>query len=206
MRCGKWLAVAAALVGLGAAGSPAQAQGRPDIWTGLYVGAHVGGGFGKWEDGVDSISPRGAVGGGHLGYNYQIQNGVIGLEADISASGISKTYTDPLGEIEFANNYLGSVRGRLGYAAGPVLLYGTLGVAFTKVEVTGTAFGLGTDSVSSNETGFVWGGGVEWKFTPNVSIRAEGLQYRFSDIFKDEAGPGLDNRVNVIRGGITYHF
>ena len=63
----------------------------PSIWQGLYAGVHAG--FG-WSGDAD-----GAVGGAQAGYNWQSQQFVYGLEADISKSNIgvsaSATACDP---------------------------------------------------------------------------------------------------------------
>src|SRR5262249_4775515 len=47
------------------------------VWTGLYVGAHVGGG---WADLGVGDTASGFIGGGQVGYNYQINQWVFGVE------------------------------------------------------------------------------------------------------------------------------
>lgn len=71
----------------------------PFSWTGFYVGAHGGGGWGKndWQDFIDPINPAnttpgpdanynvsGALAGGQIGYNWQTGWTVFGIEADAS--------------------------------------------------------------------------------------------------------------------------
>jgi outer membrane immunogenic protein len=69
-------------------------------WTGFYIGANVGGGFGRDTDTVTAALPgigtatgkarsntSGVIGGGQIGYNWQIGKIVLGLEADIDGSG-----------------------------------------------------------------------------------------------------------------------
>src|SRR5215470_18901965 len=52
------------------------------VWTGLYVGVHVGGG---WADLGVGDTGSGFIGGGQVGYNYQISpQWVLGVEADVS--------------------------------------------------------------------------------------------------------------------------
>ena len=76
------------------------------------------------------------------------------------------------------NHYLASLRGRVGWVAGPWLLYATGGAAWTNTSYTATATGLvagavflpgigATTSFSDTNTGWVAGGGVEWMLTPN---------------------------------------
>src|SRR5215469_11875750 len=55
------------------------------IWTGVYVGAHAGGG---WADLGVGDTGTGFIGGGQIGYNYQINQWVLGVEADIAGSGV----------------------------------------------------------------------------------------------------------------------
>src|SRR5437763_1964465 len=72
----------------------------PYSWTGFYGGLNVGwswgrarsdfdiSGFATTVTASDSISPDGVIGGGQLGYNWQLApNWLIGVEADIQASG-----------------------------------------------------------------------------------------------------------------------
>jgi outer membrane immunogenic protein len=47
------------------------------IWTGVYAGVHAGGG---WADLGFGDTGSGFIGGGQIGYNYQINQWVFGLE------------------------------------------------------------------------------------------------------------------------------
>src|SRR3984893_12650504 len=84
-------------------------------WSGFYIGGHGGYGWGTGAGG----SPPGFVGGGQLGFNYQIDRLVLGAEADISVSGIDGT----AGGVTFGADYLGSLRARIGYPAARLLLF-----------------------------------------------------------------------------------
>src|SRR5215470_6068120 len=56
------------------------------LWTGLYVGVHAGGG---WADLGIGDTASGFIGGGQVGYNYQVNpNWVVGVEVEVSGSGI----------------------------------------------------------------------------------------------------------------------
>ena len=141
-----------------------------------------------------TIDARGWLGGGQIGSNYQLGAVVLGPEADVS-------WTNLKGENTFStiglNNYtwnindrlnwFGTVRGRAGIAADRFLIYGTAGVAFGQAKgsevVTGFA-GQGfppagqvtaVASASENHIGWTAGGGVEWLFTPSLSIKVEYL-------------------------------
>src|SRR5215470_165093 len=54
-------------------------------WTGFYAGAHIGVG---WDD-----ATSGFIGGGQVGFNYQINQWVLGVEADIAGTTISASET-----------------------------------------------------------------------------------------------------------------
>ena len=136
------------------------------IWRGLYGGVNVGH--------ADADGDNGVVGGVQLGYNWQSNKIVYGVEGDISFSG------------EHSIDWLASARGRLGYLIQPrVLVYGTAGV--------GLVSGGGTDA------GFVWGLGVEGKITPTMSARLEYLQYNTDN---NDTHAHADT-VDVVRAGLN---
>jgi outer membrane immunogenic protein len=167
-------------------------------WSGLYVG--VNGGYGANAASVTATfpDPDGGFGGGQIGYNVQRGNIVFGLEADIQGADITATdafgYTSKL-------DWFGTVRGRVGYTVGQALIYGTGGFAYGNVNNTGWG--------SETQTGWVAGGGVEYKFNPSWSAKAE---YQYLDLdATDAAGAGrlgdgaLDRtQVNTVRVGLNY--
>ena len=80
--------------------------------------------------------------------------------------------------------WFSTLRGRIGYAAGPALLYVTGGWAFADVSTSVTqTTGGGSVSMSSDDikTGYTLGGGVEWAFAPNWSLKTE---YLYVDLGK----------------------
>ena len=100
-------------------------------WTGFYIGAHVGYGWGDAFDGAAFVDIDGAFGGAQLGYNWQFnRNWVFGIETDISASDI--------GVGGFNVDWFGSTRVRLGYAMDRTLFYATAGIGYA-----GTNFSSG---------------------------------------------------------------
>src|SRR5215470_14223940 len=62
-------------------GSPPPYLATPPIWQGLYAGAHVG-----WSSSGDL---DGIILGGQVGYNWQVNQIVYGLEADAAFADIS---------------------------------------------------------------------------------------------------------------------
>jgi outer membrane immunogenic protein len=183
----------------------------PAQWAGPYIGGHLGA---VWSSGDVDVAWRGGtvnydigdssvLGGVHLGYNWQRQGFVAGIEGDLG-------FADQL-------DYLASIRGRLGVAAGSFLIYGTGGVAFAGVDVSGTitdVAGTANYAVSGSEVGYVVGGGAEVKLAPNWSLGVEGLYYGFDGLAAQgaataqtaawDAQTGAD--FGVVRGRVSYHF
>ena len=91
-------------------------------WTGPYVGINGGYGWGSSDIsaplGVGSLDTDGWLVGGTLGYNWQMGSAVFGLEGDIAWSGIKGSTACGGTSCEVRNNWLGTARGRLGYAMG----------------------------------------------------------------------------------------
>jgi outer membrane immunogenic protein len=200
------------------------------------------------------VSNSGFIGGGQIGYNYQFANSfLVGIEADIQGvAGSSRRGTVfssgvPVGfPAERINStvsaskridYLGTVRGRLGFTITPTLLvYGTGGLAYgglnTSVAIlqqnlpAGSIFGnpfSSFGSLSNSRVGWTAGGGLEWLFAPNWSIKAEYLYYDLgtatfalsplTNTFTTggvaySSAPFARARYNghIVRGGLNWHF
>jgi outer membrane immunogenic protein len=82
-------------------------------WTGFYLGANAGIGWG-----AGGSNNAGFIGGGQAGFNYQMGSIVIGGETDLQ-------YAD-IGTL----NYFGTIRGRVGFGFDRALVYGTGGFAY----------------------------------------------------------------------------
>lgn len=117
-------------------------------WTGFYVGVNAGGAFRAGNNngfntavffggaaplalGATNNSAR-LIGGGQVGVNYQINQFVLGVEADGQALVGSNNNNNTFGSIGngTTTSFLGTVRGRGGVAFDRLLVYGTAGVAF----------------------------------------------------------------------------
>jgi outer membrane immunogenic protein len=159
-------------------------------WTGIYVGINGGWGFGsvKWSaigEGGDAPAPvsshandNGGVVGGTLGANYQVGPIVYGLEGDWDYSGVntgtSSTVCGTFGACQTGNNWLATVRGRIGFAADRVLFFGTGGGVFANMQTT--ASGVQT---THNQSGWTAGVGVEVAFADNWTAK---LEYLYADL------------------------
>ena len=117
-----------------------------------------------------STQDLGFTGGGILGYNWQIDHMVLGVETDLNYCGLSgsrhATFSDPSApfastKISSDSNWYGILRGRAGYAADNLLLYGTAGLAYGGFDTKDCE--AGTKVASSNFLGVGWtaGAGIE---------------------------------------------
>jgi outer membrane immunogenic protein len=195
--------------------APMNAYGPgPLTWQGFYIGGNLGAAFDPNDLSIKDLSEEQDltlnfsndtefIGGVHGGYNWQSDSLLIGIE----------------GDIDFADNinFLASVRGRLGWATTNWLVYGTAGVAFIDTDndfvVVSADDGPFGFSNGNNDTGFVVGGGIDYKVAPRVSIGVEGLFYDFGDDKKTfvagEDEPFVlkdDLDFAVVRARLTYLF
>jgi outer membrane immunogenic protein len=196
---------------------------RPAIsWTGFYLGAHAGGVFSDEIDltfsrGDDSLNVPGEIdntwlAGVHVGYNRQTsENLVLGIEGSWSFLGGERDVDIDAREFDLDivdgeqdDNWLASIRGRLGFAAGSTLIYATGGVAFLNS-------GNG-DPFDDTLTGWVAGVGVEHKLRDNLSLGLEGLYYSFEDdatlsgFEEGDINVDLERDFWTIQARLTYHF
>lgn len=204
-------------------------------WNGLYVGAAVGGAWtydkllydqGYFPTEYTKTHGSGVLGGVFAGYNWQFSgNFVLGAEADIDGTSLDSKGTNfydlgtfyPLtGYVIAAVPWQGSLRGRLGYAFGPALLYATGGLAFAQIDrkYVDTAASY-TGSFSNVQTGWTVGGGIEYVLSGAWRVRAE---YRFTEfgLPSDYISPAVNpyyegsNRhtltENAVKVGLIYSF
>jgi outer membrane immunogenic protein len=157
--------------------------------------------------------PSGFIGGGQIGYNYQLTpNWVAGLEADFQGAdvkgnasvapfttlipGLGNTVSS-FGAGSQRLDWFGTVRGRLGWLpVDPLLVYATGGLAYghvkTDVSFSDTLLpnnfnGSTTASGSTTRAGWTVGGGLEWMFSPRWSLKAEYLYYDLGDVTLNSA-------------------
>jgi outer membrane immunogenic protein len=247
------IAAAASLTATGAlaADLPARTYTKAPVyvdpiydWTGFYVGGNLGYSWGRSSDTStltnattgavllttsDKSDLNGVVGGGQIGYNWQMQNWVYGFEADIQGTGEKGTRNFtfspapivginllPTLTIPFALSqkidWFGTVRGRVGVLAAPkVLLYVTGGLAYGEVDsnetIVATAF-----SQSSTRVGWTVGAGIEGVISGNWTAK---LEYLYVDLGTTNGSFTLANLTssysshvtdNVLRAGLNYKF
>jgi outer membrane immunogenic protein len=191
-------------------------------WTGFYVGANAGYG---WSAGTSrTIDPAfgavgsgrsgGFVGGGQVGYNYQMGMFVLGVEADLQYAGVGNkgTYFGTTYYKGDSDGYFGTVRARAGVAMNNALLYATGGFAYGDVGGNNAYDpGLGIRRGDSDTNGgWTLGGGVEYGFTNNITAKVEGLYVNLDTSSNYELGTvynrSRDTEFGVVRAGLNYKF
>ena len=159
----------------------------------------------------------GVIGGGQLGYNWQIGSIVAGIEADIQGSGI-KGSAGPVTDTLLGTttpfipsnllssqqvSWFGTVRGRLGVTVTPsLLLYGTGGLAYGEVKGSadvnlpsdGIPAGTFAQTISKTKVGWAAGAGLEWMFSRGWSAKVEYLHIDLGSVSAmgtfDDGTPG----------------
>jgi outer membrane immunogenic protein len=202
-------------------------------WTGLYIGAHVGTGWGTTESEINSVSgfggglagfvlpvsqtqSNGFLGGVQGGYNLQLGPvAVIGVEGDFSFTNIKGT--SPC-VIVFAcstdHDWIATVAGRFGVTYDRALFYVKGGVAWAQTTYAASV-NLGasfTTSVDETRIGALFGTGIEYAFLPGWSAKVE---YNYIDFGKDDynfvAGPltfgtAIQEKVHLVKAGLNYRL
>ena len=173
-------------------------------WTGFYVGANAGYGWGNvnangWAN-VGDLD--GFVGGGQIGYNYQMGQFVLGLEADLQGADLSSG--NNLGLLNVKTDYFGTVRARVGVAFDRFMPYITGGWAYGNVKTS--IPGIGFSSDRSHTGGYAVGGGLEYAFTNNIIA---GVEYLYVDLGEKNilgANTKVGTDFSVVRARLSYKF
>jgi outer membrane immunogenic protein len=185
-------------------------------WTGFYVGLNAGYAFGQsnWTSPLGStgwFNVNGPLAGGTIGGNYQIGQLVLGVEGDLDWQNVKGSMVGgncAAASCNSASNWVGTFRGRVGYAFDRVLLYATGGGAVANIKAW-----LNTlPSASSTELGWSSGFGVEVAMTENWTAKAEylavGFQQPTCGLANCFAAPAVSVKFyeSMARGGVNYKF
>ncbi len=163
-------------------------------WTGFYVGGNLGSGVanGPAPLGSDNavstqtnFAARSLNGGLQAGANWQTRNLVLGVEGDFQLNDQSQKncfdYCLPDQSVDFGARlpWFATLRGRIGYGAGPLLVYGTAGAALGRVETSYLSHDSGLTFASGNfgevKSGWTAGGGIEAALSERWTVKAEYL-------------------------------
>lgn len=213
-------------------------------WNGAYVGVFAGAGFtGKDvrvtdRDGYQTGAARsfgykiddGFTGGVTLGYNVQLDNSplVFGVEGELGYIDLAGKRTDPASiggdtrsRAEF-DEFYATLTGRVGFAFERFLVFGKAGVAYLDTsaryrdscDVLACGGGLISARKSGDEFHFTAGGGLEYAFTDQISVKGEytyintgetlnasgdfaGSSFRFGTRIPD---------IHIVKAGLNYRF
>ena len=221
-------------------------------WTGWYAGVNGGWAFDTTSTGsLVAFTPpfagavtaggtpsflgakhEGGFGGGQVGYNWQMSNWLLGVEADIQGADIGRTSTVTFpgggGIVPSVStgrdhiDWFGTLRGRAGVTAGPALFYATGGLAYGGVRTSVTnvftpvTSGNFAGNDSSTRVGWAAGAGVEWGFAPNWTVRGEYLHVDLGrsnvtmfdpvNFPTNSATYRFNHVVDAVRVGVNYRF
>jgi len=192
-------AIGIATLGLAAPASAADMAARPYKapppvlapiydWTGFYIGAN--GGWGQSHNCWDFVTLAGPVFsdgcrdrsggllGGQIGYRWQANQFVFGLEAQGDWADLSNTRVslfNPTLSTRVKTDGIGLFTGQIGWAWNAALLYVKGGAAVTsnRFDIFDTPTGIGLVSASATRWGGTVGVGFEYGFAPNWSVGAE---------------------------------
>lgn len=195
-------------------------------WTGFVAGINAGYGWGDADytfnrQGYFNPAPgdsfshdvNGAFLGGHVGYNYQIDNVVLGLEgallwSDIGKSDVQSPYFDS-DTFETKLDWFGTVTPRIGYAFDRAQVFAKGGLAFGNVKSTAWDHDSGVVvEDDSTRAGWVLGAGVEYAVTNNILL---GLEYNYTDLGKFNVSSGdvdydVDTTFSAVNATLGYKF
>ncbi|RBP08557.1 outer membrane immunogenic protein [Roseiarcus fermentans] len=193
----------------------------PYSWTGAYVGLQGGYGWGSQEVYLPSVWWRywgderhGGFGGALAGYDYQMGNVVVGLQADYNVANITGGASPFGGKYNTSStvNSFGAVDLKLGYAADRVLVYALGGLGLMNVSYTLNqplypyAYGKYNDFRAMPNVGV----GVEYAVNTNWTAFADVRYFRSASQSYSAMpvlGPRSITEVNTIyRLGVTYKF
>lgn len=210
--------------------APAPPPACDYTWTGFYIGANGGYGWGNADTNFDPLpdaasffsiepitlspDPSGFIGGGQVGFNWQMNHWfVAGLEADFQGSDMEGTeHQSPIIDITGSPNssgtfihahertqWFGTVRARLGIdLACRWLFYVTGGLAYGNVDYyadtnfqdQGGPFYL--SAFDKTKAGWTVGGGTEYALSNHWSVKAEYLYYDLGN--ESDTAPASDGR------------
>jgi len=201
-------------------------------WAGFYLGGQVGYGTDsvRWRNlGASPLfSPPnslvldrggGVIGGGQLGYNFQLNRMVFGIEGSMSAADFDRSFASPFFPAtdtwSSKLTWLGTVTGRIGYGFDSWLPYIKGGFAAGNVDtsIRNNAIGAALQG-SAVHYGWTVGGGVEFKVARQYTL---GLEFMHTELGRsnDIGGPtsagttesyGVGLRNNSLMARFNYLF
>jgi len=193
----------------------------PPLWQGFYIGGFAGA---AWSSAgtsgdiivltstgavpVSTLNGSGLYGGAQLGYNFQSDRFLYGIEADLGGldNGTSVSFTGPslakLLQISSTGGFYGDIAARAGILFGNALVYGKAGWAVFEGDVRLSDATGAVNLDSSSFTGWTVGAGVEYMVAPNWTVKAE---YQYFDFSNDSGSLGSTITVNTLKIGFNWY-
>jgi outer membrane immunogenic protein len=179
-------------------------------WTGFYLGGTVGYAFGGASDwsvanvNLVSVDPKGMLYGVTAGYNWQAGSWVYGIEGDYSFSDVKGSGACPApASCQTELSYLATFRGRMGYAFDRFMPYFTVGGAYGEVQASSIPVAI---SASDNKLGLAIGGGLEYAFLANWTVKGEYLYVDLGKISTAAAAADISFSSHIVRAGLNFKF
>jgi outer membrane immunogenic protein len=188
-------------------------------WTGLYIGGNIGGawGSGTFTDQATNLSftadQNGFIGGGQLGFNYQMRNLVLGIEWDFDWASIDRTHSGLFlaGAYQASadTDWITTLSARVGLTVERWLMFVKIGGGWVHNSASITNLNTGASlSRSNTDGGWLVGAGVEYSISPHWSAKAEynflGLSDRTITGFGNTAT--FDRDIQMLKVGLNYRF
>lgn len=151
-------------------------------WTGFYAGGSLG--YANVDEDAGGFDDDGTTYGVHGGYDYDFGDFVLGGELEISGFDLSDGGIDV--------DSVARAKVRAGYDVGNFLPYVTAGIAQLN---TGGAF-------NGDDTGAVYGIGLDYAYTDNIRVGGEILQHEFDNF--DSSGLDLEATTAAVR--LSFEF
>ena len=190
-------------------------------WTGFYAG--LNGGYAWNTSRWTAVAPTaftgfntdgdGFVGGGFAGFNWQMNQFVLGVEGQLKYAGTrgSSTCAGIAGTVcRTRQDWIGDIDARLGFAADRALIFATGGVAFTNYSFTNPSPAPTQAWGAGSRTGWTVGAGVDFAVSGNWVAGLEYKYYDFGSATSDSTPTGTNIRFketeSTLMGRISYKF
>ncbi|MFN3891800.1 MAG: outer membrane protein [Beijerinckiaceae bacterium] len=200
-------------------------------WSGFYVGLHAGYGWAddRWLSTASasaftdrlagdafSYDQKGWLGGAQIGYNWQFNNIVLGLEASGSYADVKESALSVFGAADdvFSTKYRTILSGaaRAGFTFSNALLYAKVGYAAVDVKrstVDALPANIGVNAASNWHSGLLLGAGLEYAFTQNWSAALEYNYYNLnkkSSAYVSGDADRFDPKMSTVTLRLNYRF
>lgn len=185
-------------------------------WTGFYAGLHAGYSHGNVsvkdtnggvKRGPFNYSTDGGFGGAQVGYNYQFNRFVAGLESDfgyMSTKGkgrISSASATSHQDLTLDSGFYADITARFGYVIGNGLIYGKGGWAYFDTDAKQATTNPGYSPKGTGALdGWTLGAGYEHRLTKNISVKVEYQHFDFG------TASGYQKNVGDLSSPIGYKF